>query len=174
MEDLFLKKLEQYGYHINDENTPRDLTKVLPIAIQCFKSPSLKYLATKTNIPLVQLLGTSSELPTPEMVYNKQVLDEIMKYAQAVSPDKNMFTLDMGIGVKKAMQMRSWAKERNLVFVPWSFQQEDQYIPTQFNNDPVMELQVNNKLYYAIYVYLYIYIKLINYFCLVLLWMLTE
>jgi hypothetical protein len=68
MEDLFLKKLSSAGYSIQGAHTPRDLTKVLPIVIQCFKASSLKYLFTKTNIPLVQLLGVSEEYPTPDVM----------------------------------------------------------------------------------------------------------
>lgn len=67
MEDLFLKKLTSAGYSVQGPETPVDLTKVLPIVIQCFKSSSLKYLSTKTNIPLVQLLGISDEYPTPDV-----------------------------------------------------------------------------------------------------------
>jgi hypothetical protein len=67
MEDLFLKKITLYGYSVTNINTPRDLRNVVPMAIQCFKSSSLKYLSTRTNIPLVQLIGISDEYPTPQV-----------------------------------------------------------------------------------------------------------
>jgi glycerophosphoryl diester phosphodiesterase len=88
MEDLFIEVLKNAGYHydINDSLTPRDLRSVVPIAIQCFKVPNLKYLATITNIPLVQLIGTSAEFPTPLMTWNEAVLDEVATYAQVASP----------------------------------------------------------------------------------------
>lgn len=142
MEDLFLEQIAIAGYHVNDSNTPRDLNNVVPIAIQCFKSSSLKYLTKKTNIPLIQLMGVSDSQPTPELVYNETVLDDIMTYAQAVGPDKKLFTTDWGVEFKQALKMRSWARERNLLFTPWSFQQEAQYIPLQFQGDAVMELKV--------------------------------
>jgi hypothetical protein len=34
----------------------------------------------------------------------------------------------------------SWAKQRSLFVVPWSFQQEQQYIPQQFNGSASNEL----------------------------------
>ena len=141
MEDLLLEKLSMAGYLVSGEDTPRDLRSVVPVAIQCFKSSSLRYLAQRTNIPLVQLLGISAEAPTPDLVYNQKVLDAIMTYASAVAPDKKIFSTDMGTSVSKAMEMRKWAFDRNLYFIPWSFQQEEKYIPLQFNGDSVAELQ---------------------------------
>jgi glycerophosphoryl diester phosphodiesterase len=86
MEDLFLEVLVTAGYHVNDNATPRNLRNVVPVAIQCFKSESLKYLKTLTNIPLVQLIGVSDANPTPLSVWNEVVLDSVMEYAQAVGP----------------------------------------------------------------------------------------
>lgn len=140
MEDIFLKKIILSGYSVTGDLTPRDLSKVVPIVIQCFKSESLKYIATKTNIPLVQLIGVSNEYPTPNLVYNERILDEIMTYATAVAPDKKIFTTDWGTSVSKALEMRRWAFERNLFFIPWSFQLEQNYIPTQFAGDSHLEL----------------------------------
>ena len=140
MEDLFIDQLQVAGYHINDSETPRNMTNVIPIAIQCFKSENLKYLSTITNIPLIQLMGISDTQPTPSLVYNMTVLDNIKTYAQAVGPDKKLFTTDWGINPEMAVLMRSWAAERNLYFAPWSFQQEDQYVPLQFQGDPLKEL----------------------------------
>lgn len=140
MEDLLLQALNDAGYHTNDEKTPRNLRNVVPVAIQCFKEESLRYLATKTNIPLIQLIGVSSEFPTPLAVWNEKHLDSIAEYAQAVAPDKKIFTTDWGTSVPQALIMRSWAKARNLYVVPWSFQLEEQYIPLQFNGSATNEL----------------------------------
>lgn len=142
MEKLFLKKLRERGYHTDyeDDNTPNDLNQVVPVAIQCFKAPSLKLLSTLTRIPLVQLIGTSEQFPNPSDVWNEEILDDIMTYAQAASPDKKIFTLDFNVSVIEAMQMRRMASKRNLKFVPWSFQLEPEYIPSQFNNDTQKEL----------------------------------
>ena len=57
MEDIFVQQLTDAGYHVYDDYTPRNLSYVLPIAIQCFKAPNLRYLSTITNIPLIQLIG---------------------------------------------------------------------------------------------------------------------
>ena len=143
MEKLFLAKLKQRGFHtdINDMDTPSDLRAVVPVAIQCFKAESLKLLSTLTRIPLVQLIGTSEQLPKPSDVWNEYILDDIMKYAQAASPDKHIFTTDFNVSVTEAIRMRKMASVRNLQFVPWSFQLESIYIPKQFNNDPRLELQ---------------------------------
>jgi hypothetical protein len=75
-------------------------------------------------------------------VYNEAVLDEIMTYAQAVAPDKKIFSTDWGTSVAHALEMRRWAFERNLAFVPWSFQLEKKYIPLQFNGSTTAEMQV--------------------------------
>lgn len=143
MENLFLQKLKDKGYHTdyNDLDTPNDLNQVVPVAIQCFKSPTLKLLSTLTRIPLVQLIGTSDENPLPQDVWNEKVLDDVKTYAQAASPDKKIFTTDYNVSVAEAIRMRKWAFDRNLQFVPWSFQLESMYIPKQFNNDSRKELQ---------------------------------
>lgn len=141
MEDLLITQLQEAGYHVNDPQTPIDLKSVVPIAIQCFKNSSLKYLATITNIPLVQLMGISNEQPDTTKVYTESVLDEVMTYASAVGPDKKLFTTDWGVSVEDAIRMRSWATDRNLFFVPWSFQEESQYIALQFNGDAIMEME---------------------------------
>jgi len=65
-----------------------------------------------------------------------------MVYAQAVAPDKKIFSTDWGTSVAHAMEMRRWAFERNLIFVPWSFQLEEKYIPLQFNGSAKAEMQV--------------------------------
>ncbi|CAE7359130.1 unnamed protein product, partial [Symbiodinium microadriaticum] len=133
MEDLLLDQLADAGYHINDAATPRNLSNVVPVAIQCFKNSSLKYLSARTTIPLVQLMGISNEQPDKSAVYTESVLDEVATYAQAVGPGKALFTEDWGVSVPQAMRMRQWAADRSLLFVPWSFQREQQYIPSQFN-----------------------------------------
>lgn len=140
MEDLFISAISNAGYHVNDSDTPRDLTTVVPMAIQCFKNSSLKYLSTITNIPLVQLMGISNEQPDSASVYTEAILDEIMGYASAVGPDKKLFTTDWGVSVDRAVEMRSWAKDRGLQFTPWSFQEELQYIPDQFQGDASQEM----------------------------------
>lgn len=140
MEDLFIGELNKAGYHTQGESTPRNLTNVVPIAIQCFKNASLKYLSTITNIPLVQLMGISNEQPDSTIVFTEAALDDIMTYASAVGPDKKLFTTDWGVSVQEAMQMRKWAADRDLYFVPWSFQQEALYIPEQFHADARTEM----------------------------------
>jgi glycerophosphoryl diester phosphodiesterase len=141
MEDMLISQLRGAGYHVDDEYTPRDLGKVLPVSIQCFKNSSLKYLATITNIPLVQLMGISNEQPDPALVYTEAVLDDVKTYASAVGPDKKLFTLEWGVNVSQAIKMRKWASDRNLFFVPWSFQEELKYIPEQFDGDADMEMK---------------------------------
>jgi glycerophosphoryl diester phosphodiesterase len=140
MEDLLLDQLAAAGYHVNDSSTPRDLQSVVPVAIQCFKNSSLKYLASRTNIPLVQLMGISNEQPDKTAVFTEAVLDEVMGYAQAVAPDKAVFTEDWGASVQDSVRMRKWASDRDLLFTPWSFQQEQQYIPAQFGGSAKMEM----------------------------------
>jgi len=143
MEDLLINQLEDGGYHVRpgDISTPRDLRQVVPVAIQCFKAGSLKYLSTITSVPLVQLVGVSDAKPTPLSVWNPLVLDEIATYAQAASPDKKIFTADWGTSFSEAREMMSWARERGLEVVPWSFQQEQQYISDQFEGDAHREVQ---------------------------------
>lgn len=143
MEELLVEQLEAGGYHVRPEDTetPRNLTQVVPVAIQCFKAGNLKYLSTITNVPLVQLVGVSEEKPTPLAVWNPVVLDEIATYAQAVSPDKKIFTTDWGTSFAEALKMMSWARDRGLEVVPWSFQQEQQYISDQFEGNAHREVQ---------------------------------
>lgn len=142
MEDLLIEQLLAAGYHAKkgDSSTPRDLSAVVPVAIQCFKSPNLRYLSSITDIPLVQLIGTSSEYPTPDSVWSQAILDTISEYALAVGPDKKIFSTDWNTSVPRAIEMMSWANERNLFVVPWSFQTEAHYISLQFGGDARKEL----------------------------------
>lgn len=141
MEETLIQQLSDAGYYTSGDSTPSNLSQVLPVAIQCFKSSSLQYLSTITNIPLIQLLGISNEQPDPSVVYTEEVLDAVMQYAQAVAPDKKLFTLDWNVSVDEAIMKRNWATQRNLYFVPWSFQQESKYIPAQFQGDAEMEMK---------------------------------
>lgn len=141
MEDLLIEQLAAAGYHILGDEVPHNLTNVVPVAIQCFKNTSLKYLATITDIPLIQLMGISNEQPDTTAVYTEAILDEVVKYADGVGPDKKLFTLDWNVSVAEAVRRRKWAADRHLSFVPWSFQQEDKYIPSQFHGDEVEEMK---------------------------------
>ena len=141
MEDLFIEQLAAGGYHVIGSEVRTNLTNVVPVAIQCFKNTSLKYLSAITDIPLIQLMGISNEQPDISAVYTEAILDEVMTYANGVGPDKKLFTLDWNVTVMEAMQRRQWAADRHLSFVPWSFQQEDKYIPSQFDGDEIAEMK---------------------------------
>lgn len=56
MEDQFLLALTKGGYDINGDNISNDLQVIVPVVIQCFDEKALRYLATKTTLPLVYLM----------------------------------------------------------------------------------------------------------------------
>jgi len=147
MEDMLLSVLKDKGFHVdlNDADTPRDMRKVVPVAIQCFKAPSLQYLATKTSIPLIQLMGISDEYPAPLDIWNPAILDEVSKYAQVASPDKKIFTSDWNVSLPLAMEMANWAHERGLLIMPWSFQPEASYVSLEFDDRVYEEMALYYK-----------------------------
>lgn len=130
MEDQLLSTLSQGGYRVyTNESVPNDLSKVLPVVIECFDNSSLKYISTLTAIPLVQLINQDW------YYYNRQYITEVSKYAQGIGPDKE-FLVDMGY--KAAQKLVQNIHDEGLFIHPYTFR-ADQNINPVFNNDFYLE-----------------------------------
>jgi glycerophosphoryl diester phosphodiesterase len=142
MEDLFLSAMHNKGYHVDkdDKATPVELGGfVVPVAVQCFQAAALSYLAPLTSLPLIQLIGVPVS-GQPHEVWNPVILATVRTYAQAVAPEKKLFTLDNNVTTGEAVAMASWALELGLPIFAWSFQPEPLYVPAQFNGSDIDEL----------------------------------
>eukprot|EP01037_Dinobryon_pediforme_P045344 gene45344-57775_t len=85
MEDLFLESLQKGGYQVTGDDVPHDLKQVVPVVIQCFEEETLKYLKTKTNIPLIQLLNQHYK-------WTQENVNMLASYANGVGPEKSDFS----------------------------------------------------------------------------------
>jgi glycerophosphoryl diester phosphodiesterase len=114
------------------------LAGVVPIALQGFDAASMKYVASKSTVPLVQLI--SMYHTTVEAAWNEEVLDDCATYSVAVAPSKSVFTAD-GVTNARAVEMASWAHDRGLAIIPYTLKPETSSIDTvRFRNDPYKEL----------------------------------
>jgi len=141
MEDIFLRSLAKNGYRWekDDTETPANLAKgVVPIALQGFDMDSMKYVASKSSIPLIQLISKYKK--TPRQAWNEKVLNEVATFAQAVAPSKDIFT-EFPITDAEALKMASWAHDRALPIIPYTLKPEPSTINTRkFKDDPYKEL----------------------------------
>ncbi|TPX62016.1 hypothetical protein SpCBS45565_g07094 [Spizellomyces sp. 'palustris'] len=80
MEDKLLATLDKYGYPSNGKTRG-------PIIIQSFEAGAAKYIGTKSKLPVVQLIYGNVDLLTPKG------LDEVAKYAAAIGPWKELYTV---------------------------------------------------------------------------------
>jgi glycerophosphoryl diester phosphodiesterase len=61
MEDLFLVALRKGGYATSGPSAYNNVKDVVPVVIQCFESEPLRYLSTKTSLPLIFLMEQNPE-----------------------------------------------------------------------------------------------------------------
>jgi glycerophosphoryl diester phosphodiesterase len=122
MADLLLGKLSQGGFAIT--GAPNNLTNVNPVVIQCFEPETLKYLKTKTDIALIQLLNFG------DVVWNEEQLKALSLYATGLGPAKEYFGGSYGAAKVKV----ELAHSLGLALHPWTFR-ADQGILPQFENN---------------------------------------
>jgi glycerophosphoryl diester phosphodiesterase len=118
-----------------------------PVFIQSFEVGNLEELATKTDLPLVQLLSdegapfdlassgdprTYADLSTPEG------LREIATYAQGIGPSKNQIVpQDASSALAQTTMLVEDAHRARLLVHPYTFRNENQFLPADFRQgDP--------------------------------------
>ncbi|BAY21627.1 glycerophosphoryl diester phosphodiesterase [Calothrix sp. NIES-2100] len=142
LEDTLLATLQANGYQGANA----------PIFIQSFEVSNLKYLATKTDLPLVQLLNNTGK-PYDFIVNNvdcsyadlttKSGLQEIAEYAQAIGVHKNMIVpIDSNKKLHFPTSLVTDAHAASLLVHAWTFRNEDFFLPLDFQGNPQKEYEL--------------------------------
>jgi glycerophosphoryl diester phosphodiesterase len=123
-----------------------------PVFIQSFEVNNLKKLATKTNLPLVQLLNAngrpydfilSGDARTYADLTAATELREIAKYARAIGINKNLVIPRSRNG--KLLSPTSLvvdAHAASLLIHVWTFRNEDYFLPLDFQGNPQGEYEL--------------------------------
>jgi glycerophosphoryl diester phosphodiesterase len=123
--------------------------KNAPAYIQSFEVSNLKYLSTKTDLPLVQLINDSGKpydffLSGEPRTYADLItvpgLAEIAQYAQAIGINKNLLIPRDNHG--KLLSPTSLVNDAHacgLIVHVWTFRNEDFFLPLDFQGNPTKE-----------------------------------
>lgn len=142
LEELLIDILHANGYTGSNQ----------AIFIQSFEVKNLQYLATITNIPLVQLLN---DIGQPyDFIVNSGIrtyldlttiieLEKIANYAQAIGVNKNLLIPRDNSGYLLApTALVENAHQAGLSVHAWTFRDEDSFLPTNFLGNPQAEYQL--------------------------------
>jgi glycerophosphoryl diester phosphodiesterase len=103
-----------------------------PVFIQSFESGNLGKLNEMTEHPLVQLLN-------PESSFD---LHEVALYAKAIGPHKDLvIPRDASGRLTTATSLVRDAHELGLLVHPWTFRNEDEFLPADCRGNPAAEYQ---------------------------------
>ncbi|WP_347339489.1 esterase-like activity of phytase family protein [Planktothrix sp. FACHB-1355] len=149
LEDRLVDILNKNGYTGPDA----------PVYIQSFEVSNLKYLNTKTDVPLVQLLDATDVGPDGKLIETKpydfvvsgdprtygdlrtpQGLTEIATYADGIGPWKRMIvSVDANNKTLTPTTLVPDAHAAVLLVHPYTFRNEPTYLATDYNNSPQAE-----------------------------------
>lgn len=111
-----------------------------PVYIQCFEVAPLKRLRQMTKLRLVQLIDTEGQpydftaakiATTYADMVKPEGLAEIAKYADGIGPGKNMLIpRDKQGNLQAATSLVADAHKVGLVVHPWTFRNENEFLPT--------------------------------------------
>lgn len=129
-----VEMLKQRGYS----------TRSSPVYIQCFETAALKQLRKLTKLRLVQLIA-DDELPYDlvEKKDRRSVTDllspagllEIATYADGIGPAKSLvLPRDISDRLQKATSLIADAHKAGLVVHPWTFRNENQFLPVEYRS----------------------------------------
>ncbi|OUL35602.1 glycerophosphodiester phosphodiesterase [Nostoc sp. T09] len=132
-----------------------------PVFIQSFEVSNLKYLATKTDLPLVQLVNNTDQpydfivngdSRTYADLATKSGLKEIAQYAQAIGIHKNLLVPTDSDGKLRRRgaayrqisptSLVTDAHAASLLVHAWTFRNEDLFLPLDFQGDPQGEYEL--------------------------------
>jgi len=149
LEDRLVDILNKNGYTGPDA----------PVYIQSFEVSNLKYLNTKTDVPLVQLLDAIDVGPDGKLIETKpydfvasgdprtyadlrtpQGLAEIATYADGIGPWKRMIvSVDANNKTLPPTTLVQDAHAAGLLVHPYTFRNEPGYLATDYNGSPQAE-----------------------------------
>jgi glycerophosphoryl diester phosphodiesterase len=123
-----------------------------PVFIQSFEVSNLKYLATKTDLPLVQLLNNTGKpydfiINGDDRSYadlaTKSGLQEIAEYAQAIGIHKNLLVpIDSNKKLLSSTSLVTDAHAVALLVHAWTFRNEDLFLNLDFQGNPQKEYEL--------------------------------
>lgn len=123
-----------------------------PVFIQSFEVSNLKYLATKTDLPLVQLLNNTGkpydfivngDARTYADLLTASGLREIAQYAKAIGIHKNLLIpRDSNGKLLSPTSLVSDAHAASLLVHAWTFRNEDLFLPLDFQGNPQKEYEL--------------------------------
>ncbi|BAY96668.1 glycerophosphoryl diester phosphodiesterase [Tolypothrix tenuis PCC 7101] len=123
-----------------------------PVFIQSFEVSNLKYLSTKTDLPLVQLINNIGKpydfiVSDDERTYRDLIttsgLQEIAEYAQAIGIHKNLLVPRDSIGkLLPPTSLVTDAHAASLLVHVWTFRNEDVFLPLDFLGNPKQEYEL--------------------------------
>jgi glycerophosphoryl diester phosphodiesterase len=134
LEERLLMILQANGYQ--GENAS--------VFIQSFEVTNLKELATKTALPLVQLINdrgkpydfiVSGDSRTYEDLLPKAGLRKIAEYARVIGVNKNLI-------LTQKTSLINDAHAVNLLVHGWTFRNEDCFLPLEFQGNPQSEYEM--------------------------------
>ncbi|WP_244329119.1 glycerophosphodiester phosphodiesterase [Tolypothrix sp. PCC 7910] len=142
LEEPLLKTLKANGYQGANA----------PVFIQSFEVSNLKYLSTKTDLPLVQLINNTGKpydfiVNGNERTYSDLItasgLREIAEYAQAIGIHKNLLVPRDTTGklLPPTYLVRD-AHVASLLVHVWTFRNEDVFLPLDFLGNPKQEYEL--------------------------------
>ena len=113
---------------------------------------NLKYLSTKTDLPLVQLINdggkpydfvVSGDVRTYADLITTSGLEEISKYAQAIGVHKNLLIpRDSNNKLLSPTSLVTDAHAVSLLVHVWTFRNEDIFLPLDFQGNPQGEYEL--------------------------------
>lgn len=142
LEDRLLKVLQDNGY--SGPNAP--------VYIQSFETANLKYLRSKTDLPLVQLFDDRDFKPFDFVVSgdprtygdltSPSELTKIAQYANGIGPYKRLIVPAGTDGKLLApTSLVSDAHAAGLLLHPYTFRNESRYLAPDYNNNPELEYE---------------------------------
>jgi glycerophosphoryl diester phosphodiesterase len=118
-----------------------------PVYIQSFEVGNLRYLASVTKVPLIQLLATTGQpwdfqISADARAYadlaSAQGLREVASYAAGVGPNKDfVIARDKDGNLAKPTAFVRDAHAAGLLVHPWTFRTENAFLPTEFQRGRV-------------------------------------
>uniref|UniRef100_H2YK22 glycerophosphodiester phosphodiesterase n=1 Tax=Ciona savignyi TaxID=51511 RepID=H2YK22_CIOSA len=124
MEDILLASLEKYGY-VNANS---------PCFIQSFDENSLRYMANKTELPLIIL---------NPLLLTDQKMTELAVFCYGIGPSKSEI-LPVNPTSNKLLQSTDFitrAHAKGFKIHPYTFRNEDQFLAFDYGSDPYEEYQ---------------------------------
>ncbi|PON70542.1 Glycerophosphoryl diester phosphodiesterase [Parasponia andersonii] len=140
-EDKFVETLEKYGYK---GSYLSEYWLKQPAFIQSFYPNSLEYISNLTDLPKILLIFNAT-VPTQDAnrpyvdLTSDQYLDDIKNYVVGIGPLKDLVVPVINNYLQEPTDLVTRAHAHNLQVHPYTYQNENQFLPLNFHADPYEE-----------------------------------